>query len=180
WTFSWISAGNGGEVFLSSATGRLVLGARRTGRWGPPRANDGWSEYTSNRFCLFCGECGCGVYLQRELDKPGQTWAVTAGSDIMGIGYGVRVSDPFPGTRPLSPVPVDPQWGQEVHFYLGLKMWTGLGVAALAAYPTIALIRGPLRRWHRRRKGLCLKCGYDLTGNVTGVCPECGRELVKP
>ncbi len=23
----------------------------------------------------------------------------------------------------------------------------------------------------------CLKCGYDLTGNVSGVCPECGMEL---
>ena len=47
----------------------------------------------------------------------------------------------------------------------------------LAAYPTIAFIRGPLRRWRRRRKGLCLKCGYDLTGNVSGVCPECGTRL---
>lgn len=43
-----------------------------------------------------------------------------------------------------------------------------------AAYPTVAFIRGPLRRSRRRRKGLCLKCGYDLTGNVSGVCPECG------
>lgn len=23
-------------------------------------------------------------------------------------------------------------------------------------------------------KGSCLKCGYDLTGNISGVCPECG------
>ncbi|MGD8454240.1 MAG: hypothetical protein PVJ57_20700 [Phycisphaerae bacterium] len=23
----------------------------------------------------------------------------------------------------------------------------------------------------------CLRCGYDLTGNVSGRCPECGREL---
>lgn len=22
----------------------------------------------------------------------------------------------------------------------------------------------------------CLGCGYDLTGNITGRCPECGRE----
>jgi hypothetical protein len=44
-----------------------------------------------------------------------------------------------------------------------------------AAYPTIAFIRGPLRRWRRRRKDLCIKCSYDLTGNVSGVCPECGR-----
>ena len=30
------------------------------------------------------------------------------------------------------------------------------------------------RRAGRRRKGLCTECGYDLTGNVSGKCPECG------
>jgi hypothetical protein len=32
--------------------------------------------------------------------------------------------------------------------------------------------------WYRDRrppKGHCQNCGYDLTGNVTGVCPECGQ-----
>jgi hypothetical protein len=28
----------------------------------------------------------------------------------------------------------------------------------------------------RRAAGLCMKCGYDLTGNTTGVCPECGTQ----
>lgn len=27
---------------------------------------------------------------------------------------------------------------------------------------------------------VCLACGYDLTGNVTGRCPECGREFSFP
>jgi len=49
-----------------------------------------------------------------------------------------------------------------------------------ATYPTIAFIRGPVRRWRRRRKGLCLKCGYNLTGNVSGVCPECGSKIEQP
>lgn len=44
-----------------------------------------------------------------------------------------------------------------------------------AIYPTIAFIRGPVRRWRRRKRGLCVNCGYDLTGNVSVVCPECGR-----
>ena len=26
----------------------------------------------------------------------------------------------------------------------------------------------------RKAKGLCVLCGYDLRGNVSGVCPECG------
>ncbi len=32
--------------------------------------------------------------------------------------------------------------------------------------------------WHRDRRpppGHCKSCGYDLTGNVSGVCPECGQ-----
>jgi len=35
--------------------------------------------------------------------------------------------------------------------------------------------------WHRERRmpprGHCLKCGYDLTGNESGRCPECGEEV---
>ena len=27
----------------------------------------------------------------------------------------------------------------------------------------------------RRGRGLCPACGYDLAGNTTGICPECGR-----
>ncbi len=50
-------------------------------------------------------------------------------------------------------------------------------VAFFATYPTIAFIRGPLRTWRRRRRGRCVSCGYDLTGNVSGVCPECGNEF---
>ena len=47
----------------------------------------------------------------------------------------------------------------------------------LAVYPTIAFIRGPYRRYRRRKKGLCLKCGYNLAGNISGICPECGERI---
>lgn len=32
------------------------------------------------------------------------------------------------------------------------------------------------RRYFRRRRGLCMRCGYDLTGNQSGVCSECGNK----
>ncbi len=31
------------------------------------------------------------------------------------------------------------------------------------------------RNQRRSRRGQCSECGYDLTGNTSGVCPECGN-----
>lgn len=58
---------------------------------------------------------------------------------------------------------------------LTLPRW--VAVILLASYPVVALIRGPGRRWQRRRGGRCLKCAYNLTGNTTGVCSECGTRV---
>jgi hypothetical protein len=53
--------------------------------------------------------------------------------------------------------------------------WFVLGL--FSAQPTYMFIRGPFRRWRRRRQGRCLTCGYDLTGNVSGICSECGTPI---
>jgi len=29
----------------------------------------------------------------------------------------------------------------------------------------------------RSLDGCCKKCGYNLTGNVSGICPECGEQI---
>ncbi|MDB5333981.1 MAG: hypothetical protein JWP03_5132 [Phycisphaerales bacterium] len=34
-------------------------------------------------------------------------------------------------------------------------------------------IRGVLRV----DRGLCRTCGYDLTANTSGTCPECGKKV---
>jgi hypothetical protein len=48
--------------------------------------------------------------------------------------------------------------------------------AALAGLLGWDLIDRPnARRRRRLRNGQCIRCGYDLTGNVSGVCPECGK-----
>ena len=33
------------------------------------------------------------------------------------------------------------------------------------------------RRARRHPPGRCQECAYDLTGNVSGVCPECGTKI---
>lgn len=53
-------------------------------------------------------------------------------------------------------------------------------IAAVSlAYPMWWLIWG-IARLRRRRlaKGLCPSCEYNLTGNTSGVCPECGTRIV--
>lgn len=47
--------------------------------------------------------------------------------------------------------------------------WLG---SSVVAYIIVTKSSIPRRRW---RLGLCVDCGYDLHGNASGVCPECGR-----
>ena len=47
----------------------------------------------------------------------------------------------------------------------------------------VLLLIPTLLLWRRERKprpGRCRRCDYDLTGNVSGICPECGLEIPKP
>ena len=48
----------------------------------------------------------------------------------------------------------------------------GIPVACWFAFDRPAWVRR-----ERRRQGLCAACGYDLTANVSGVCPECGQTV---
>jgi hypothetical protein len=44
--------------------------------------------------------------------------------------------------------------------------------------PLLVIATAVLWRLDRRFPlGRCQKCGYNLTGNVSGVCPECGRAV---
>jgi hypothetical protein len=65
-----------------------------------------------------------------------------------------------------------PLWKTNPPLYVAVPHWT-LPTAALC--PVAAALA--LRQRHRRRtaRGRCLHGGYDLTGNISGVCPECGR-----
>ena len=58
---------------------------------------------------------------------------------------------------------------------LTIPLW--MGVWLFASYPVWVVVRGPLRGWRRRRKGLCVHCGYNLHGASTNICPECGKPI---
>jgi len=56
--------------------------------------------------------------------------------------------------------------------WVAFPLW--LSTALLVLFCLLPVIQGPLRRRYRRRMGSCMYCGYDLTGNTSGRCPECG------
>jgi hypothetical protein len=47
------------------------------------------------------------------------------------------------------------------------------------AYPTWCLI-GAIRKRRRLGRNQCVYCRYDLTGNQSGACPECGKRVAAP
>ena len=51
-------------------------------------------------------------------------------------------------------------------------------IVSSIALPTLYLTGHRRRRGHRRQSlGLCHDCGYNLTGNTSGTCPECGTTI---
>ena len=49
-----------------------------------------------------------------------------------------------------------------------------LGTVGAAGLDWYCIIRPHQLYEKRLYGGLCVGCGYDLTGNASGVCPECG------
>jgi len=68
-------------------------------------------------------------------------------------------------------------WGIWDHYMLGrvwafiLPLWIPFFILLI---PTALLWRLDRRRFPA---GHCQECGYDLTGNVSGRCPECGTVI---
>lgn len=57
--------------------------------------------------------------------------------------------------------------------------YVALGIAALISC-LVGWVVYPAARWRRPDEVdrlRCNSCGYNLTGNVSGVCPECGRAI---
>jgi len=74
--------------------------------------------------------------------------------------------------------------GSSLHLagYAGItflyRFGSRLRCALCAVYPFVAILRSPARRRRYRRKhGLCLNCGYSLTGLTENRCPECATEF---
>jgi hypothetical protein len=79
---------------------------------------------------------------------------------------------------PIPPSPIPPSRGSALSFARVNRVRISLAwpVAITAMLPTIFAVRR-VRSIFRPPAGHCLRCGYSLTGNASGICPECGTPV---
>ena len=152
------------------------------------------------RVCKWVGTVGCVLivaafvvsgWYRLSLELDWDTWDSQYRCHRMrefGLGYGrayfeyKRARDAFPGasrwsldpqvrprlrlsTSTLLPAIKDDRDGD---WRVELPLWLPFLILLI---PTLLLWR---RDWRKPRSGCCPRCDYDLTGNTTGRCPECG------
>jgi hypothetical protein len=114
---------------------------------------------------------GGGVYVTYMLTEPGWATTLRHGYHAWPVRGGSANAPParwsFAGFEVRRPTMSHVSGGSIRIPYLAL--------VALTAAAGAAARGGVVRRRRRRAANLvCSACGYDLTGNVSGVCPECG------
>jgi hypothetical protein len=69
-------------------------------------------------------------------------------------------------------------WGTAWLHYsqVGFAGWAFGAVGGYIVAKRVATRRDG-RRMRRQSQGLCIRCGYNLKGNVSGCCPECGEPV---
>ncbi|HEX4796978.1 MAG TPA: hypothetical protein VH370_24520 [Humisphaera sp.] len=125
-------------------------------------------------YAMLSGSMSAGLSNEISVDrqtgsvslKPGATGQLTAAEQVemmrlQNALLRVRISS---SSRPIGP----PHW--RVIF----PAWPLLLIAAI---PMVHLCVNLIRKRRRRSHGLCGVCAYDLTGNQSGVCPECGTAV---
>jgi hypothetical protein len=81
--------------------------------------------------------------------------------------------DALPGGRSL--LLSREQVGPYYITWFAFPLW--LSTCVLLTMGTVPLAYGPARQVWRRWKGCCAVCGYNLTGNRSGRCSECGTRF---
>jgi hypothetical protein len=120
------------------------------------------------RFCLFppmlwIASFGTGRILRRVADQARavtKTCLATPAFYVIGLLIVVVATTPSPSSL------------RDSSFWLEMTIW---------CVPSWLLTFLGFRRWRavRDHNGPpnCAKCGYNLTGNISGICPECGTPI---
>jgi hypothetical protein len=158
WLVSWLTPlyvlpydSKGDFIALAADMGMLEIVYSRTENGRTPKSR--------TRFAKF----GVSWHAKYGMQKGGRTYHRRR-CGVQSPGGTIRA-------KPLAPAPptyrVDDTIRISILLISFVLAFVPLGHAGLA-------YRRRARLW---RLGLCVGCEYDLSGNVSGVCPECGRPM---
>ena len=172
------AASGGGGVMLES-----VVVFRREGDWrigSAPGARAGLTRYAETRLHYFASGADAAGKRPVRWERLKYPYTDRRTFETRAWAHADRAAWPqFPRVDLKAAGTYDNFTGRAVEtWYVGRAVWLPywLLAAAAAAPPGVWLSNaGRRRRRERRRLNRCVQCGYDLTGNVSGVCPECGR-----
>jgi hypothetical protein len=182
-------------VYSAITTGLVLLSLLLLGLWANSYFS-GWTMSWGDRYrgtYNFIHSSRGGVFLERRTNcdiSERFTWFRIRGGDRTPRGPHVRSRgalgfENYVGTRycwpghlygMTNPFPAwdDPRWQKEPFRAVRVPYWP---MVLMLVPVTARLLRGNVRSWRRyvrMRRGSCITCGYSLTGNQSGICPECG------
>ena len=133
-------------------------------------------------FARYPGQYFCGVYFCWDTGEwPGES------SGFHHLGYPAQSGEHplararlrFAGFGVRDGVSAIDQTNTTFSRFRVVMLPTWFVALATAILPVAWLRRERRRRLRafRAARACCLACGYDLTGNISGVCPECGAQV---
>jgi hypothetical protein len=96
-------------------------------------------------------------------------------SDALDLMYGlqkafiIRLDDGWTAVGVVEGGEYD--WSEDLR--PGIRFPIVIPLCVVAAASVLLFYRAS----HRPKPGFCDNCGYNLTGNVSGICPECGTAI---
>ncbi len=124
-----------------------------------------------------------------DLNAPPRRYAMTASPEWISLSYTSRIAliNVGPSGFVISPmenitrVEFEPlfswRWNRTDGRTVTIRTNPLVLLALFVLYPAAATVYLRLRQARRARLGFCSACGYNLRGNVSGVCPECALTI---
>ena len=171
-------------LWVASMTTTVYLDAAPHHLWLGLRAHDGgcilfFAHYPYTDLDRFAG----ALPSMRRLIQDRSSVYRDGYSVYLNQGYCVHLNyrpfSPYAPVRPSKPYIYSVIHSDLVPLYVWpFRLWMPFALLLVfpCIYPVYILVWRNTRRW-RRKRGLCESCGYNLTGNVTGICSECGHPI---